>query len=619
MSVFASFLEHVGRLVHPSAQMSDLERTRHSSFLISRFCLFFLAMAAWLLSLVTGSVPGLWETLAVAWLTVPFLAAAHVSRTGRLADGELACILAWIGLAMTTTLAGGTSLVGGCVILLIAPLEASFSGQRSLVNRAIAAAAVAAAVLGLVGVSGFPHPIAVIAVGDALIAIPALLFTVVLAHGSVALQQQRLHLATFGDERYRVLSEAIGDLVLRYDRTNGVVMASQEAETLFGIQPRDLLGRGLLDHVHIGDRPALLTLLADAAQTGRNMSARLRLRIACPSLEAEGVDRSTFAWVEIRARRLDPGFDQGGALTCVEADPNATVVALVRDITNQIDHEIAIESAKKEAEQLSLWKDGFLANVSHELRTPLNAIIGFAEMLADENLAPREPEKQRDYARIITTSGHHLLSVVNSLLDISKIEAGCFAIDPEPFAFDAMVRSCCDMVGLKAEQAGIAVACAVTAELDTVIADKRACKQIVINLLSNALKFTPAGGTIAIGAKPDGSSVLLTVADTGVGIASPDLKRLGDAFFQAKSGLDRPYEGTGLGLSVVRGLVGLHGGTISIASAPGEGTRVTVRLPLDCRKKAPTGTAAKIETIPRYGRDLTPLHFPAVTKVNKVA
>ena len=282
------------------------------------------------------------------------------------------------------------------------------------------------------------------------------------------------------------------------------------------------------------------------------------------------------------------------------------MVAIVRDVTAQMNHERAIRQARDEAQRSSAWKDGFLANVSHELRTPLNAIIGFSEILSNPDLSPPDLVKQREYAGIIMTSGQHLLSVVNSLLDISKIEAGRFEINPEPFDLPEMIQACCEMVSLSARQAGIAIEHDRSGRLVEIIGDRRACKQIVINLLSNALKFTQRGGRVTIGAQPQGNSVLISVVDTGVGIAALDLVRLGDAFFQAKTGYDRPFEGTGLGLSVVRGLVGLHGGTITVESAPGEGTHVTVRLPLDCRTAGPGKTAAKIDIIPRSARAVQP-------------
>lgn len=617
MSLLSGFLDHVGRLVHPDAASSDIDHARHRIFLATRFGLVFAGLFGWIVAMAGGHVPRLWEAMAVAWLIVPFVAAVHVSRTGRLSEGEAACLAAWWGIALTTPLGGGTTLLGGCVLLLVGPLEATFSGRQALVNGAVAAAILGAIALGAAHHLGLVAD-AEMADGGALVVMPALLFIVVLARCSLALQQRREHLVAVGEERYRVLSAAIGDLVIRYDPVAGVVMASAEAKTLFDITPRDLLGRGFFERVHVADRPAFLTLFCKASTTGENASARLRFRTGGGWAGQAQAPEPVFAWIELRACRYDPQAGRPGRPGDSQAE-RAAVVATVRDVSRQVAHEQAIEGAKEEAERVSLWKDAFLANISHELRTPLNAIIGFSEMLAHVDLGPRDPEKQREYARIITTSGQHLLSVVNSLLDLTKIEAGRFDIDPEPFAAAAMIHTCCDMVGLKAEQAGIAMQRDIAPALGDIVADKRACKQIIINLLSNALKFTPPGGSVAIEARPEGNMLLITVADTGVGIAQRDLKRLGDAFFQAKSGLDRPFEGTGLGLSVVRGLVGLHGGTITLASAPDEGTEVCVRLPLDCRTNSAHVAAAKIETISRHRRNLAPLRPDPVPKVHKVA
>ncbi len=158
------------------------------------------------------------------------------------------------------------------------------------------------------------------------------------------------------------------------------------------------------------------------------------------------------------------------------------------------------------------------------------------------------------------------------------------------------------MMQLKADQTGVALSREYDGEIDEIVADKRACKQILLNLLSNAVKFTPPKGTVTVRLRPEGNQVAITVADSGIGICAGDLSRLGDPFFQASASHDRAYEGTGLGLSVVRGLVGLHGGSITIESAPKNGTSVTVRLPLDCREGGAAASAlAKIETIARHG------------------
>ena len=228
-------------------------------------------------------------------------------------------------------------------------------------------------------------------------------------------------------------------------------------------------------------------------------------------------------------------------------------------------------------------KDRLLANVSHELRTPLNAILGFSEMLADPMLAPASVESRSEYARIIHTSAQHLLSVVNLLLDMSKLEAGRYEIEPEPFAIGPLIRNCVDMVRLKAEERGVALDASNAYSEQEILADKRACRQILLNLMSNAVKFTPPKGQVTVEVEIVGDRIEISVSDTGIGISAEHLPRLGDPFFQARSGYDRISEGAGLGLAMVRGLVGLHGGTVSIESAPGVGTRVAVRLPVDGR------------------------------------
>ncbi len=219
--------------------------------------------------------------------------------------------------------------------------------------------------------------------------------------------------------------------------------------------------------------------------------------------------------------------------------------------------------------------------MSHELRTPLNVIIGFSELLAKE--APEAPDAARreEYAQLINESGRHLLSTVNGILDMSKIEAGIFEITRDAFAPAQVVANCCDLMALKASQAGVALERQIEANMPEILADKRAVNQILLNLLSNAIKFTERGGRITVKAAREGAFAVFEVADTGAGIAAADLPRVGEPFFQAGACYERRHEGTGLGLSIVKGLVKLHCGEIDIRSRVGKGTRVIVRLPID--------------------------------------
>jgi two-component system phosphate regulon sensor histidine kinase PhoR len=262
--------------------------------------------------------------------------------------------------------------------------------------------------------------------------------------------------------------------------------------------------------------------------------------------------------------------------------PAGGALVVLHDVTS-------IEAAQKSRRE-------FVANVSHELRTPLNAILGFSEMLGDAELAPRDFAKQREYAKIIYASADHLLSVVNLILDASKIAAGTFRILPEPFSLAPLIADCCAMVRLKAEAGGVALEQAANLDAGELIADKRACRQILLNLIANAVKFTDRGGRVVVGAEAAGETTLITVFDNGVGIPAESLSRLGDPFFQVRADYDRNFEGAGLGLSLVRGLVGLHGGAMKVESVVGVGTRVTVRLPRICQPDEQTGAPAPLET-----------------------
>ena len=177
-----------------------------------------------------------------------------------------------------------------------------------------------------------------------------------------------------------------------------------------------------------------------------------------------------------------------------------------------------------------------------------------------------------------------MLAVVNGILDMSKIETGNFEIRLEPFAPAQVVAGCCGMLELRAREAGVQLHTVAADDLPEMIADKRAVNQILINLLSNAIRFTDRGGTVTVGARAEAAHITFAVEDEGVGISDEDLARVGEPYFQAGSSYDRRQGGTGLGLSIVKGLVRLHGGELSIRSRIGEGTRVVVRLPLDCER-----------------------------------
>ncbi len=240
----------------------------------------------------------------------------------------------------------------------------------------------------------------------------------------------------------------------------------------------------------------------------------------------------------------------------------------------------ALRQAKEAAEAASRAKSGFLATVSHELRTPLNAIIGFSELVLSEAQGPLGNEQYRGYIRNVHESGHHLLEIINDILDLSKAEAGKLELQEHTVDIRMAVRTVARLINPKVEEGSLVLDCALPAALPGLRADERKVKQVLINLLSNAVKFTPAGGRIRVTAEIDPAGALrLAVADTGIGIAPDHLARVFEPFSQVDSSLSRRHDGTGLGLPLVKALMELHQGDIELESTPGEGTTVTAVFP----------------------------------------
>jgi cell cycle sensor histidine kinase DivJ len=333
---------------------------------------------------------------------------------------------------------------------------------------------------------------------------------------------------------------------------------------LTGVASSEVLGDGLFRRVHVADRPAYLRALSEAYASRQAVIAEFRL------LQSAAPEAARFIDVEMRCR---PALDALGHVSAV--------VAVTRDISALKQRENELREAREAADRANQAKTQFLAHMSHELRTPLNAIIGFSEILKNDATSELQLERRREYAKLIHASGDHLLQVVNGILDMSKIESGMFDIVPEQMPLAPLVAGCCDIMSRQAADRGVTVVRAVPADLPDIDADRRACRQILLNLLSNAIKFTDRGGTITIGARVEGTMMAIFVRDTGIGIAAEDLPRLGTPFVQAETLYSRHYEGTGLGLSMVKGLAALHGGRLSIESKPGVGTTATVLLPVD--------------------------------------
>jgi two-component system cell cycle sensor histidine kinase PleC len=267
-------------------------------------------------------------------------------------------------------------------------------------------------------------------------------------------------------------------------------------------------------------------------------------------------------------------------------DKSALIVALGSAKTES-------DRARYRAEAASRSKSQFLANMSHELRTPLNAILGFSEIIASGTFA-REPAKHVEYAELIHKSGHHLLGLINDILDLAKIEAGAFTLRESDVDVGRLVADETSLMMAKASAGAIALEASVSDAIPFVFADERALKQVLLNLLSNAIKFTPEGGRVTVFAQvAAGAALCFGVEDSGVGIPPEDQARVFEQFGQARHDVVTADKGTGLGLAIVKGLIEAHGGRVTLESAVGQGTRVTVYLPNDrARPKLGSSQAA---------------------------
>ncbi|HEU0161450.1 MAG TPA: ATP-binding protein [Rhizomicrobium sp.] len=478
-------------------------------------------------------------------------------------------VLEQAGLALFALLIGYLAvLTGGLASPLViwfalVPAEAALTGAPAGSNRAVVRAGIAAglvllAVAALQGLALLPESRLTLPAWQvmAVSALAALVQAVLIAAAAQDRQRAADAAAAEGAALYRFLADNAMDLITRHAADGRITFASPATLTLMGRLPEDITGQTLAMLVHAEDWHAAQAALVQSSYHGRAGSAQLRLK------HRDG----HHVWVEMRCRPAAAG--QAGA---------GDIVAVTRDITQAKAQEQALLEARDAALAANRAKSRFLANMSHELRTPLNAIIGFSEMMTRQMFGPVGPRYQ-EYSRLIHESGAHLLDLINSVLDMSKIEAGKFELAEDLFDLEETAQSAVRFLKIPAERAGVSLSLSVMPGARLAYADQRAVKQILINLLSNGVKYTPPGGEVRITAEV-GRGVEIVVADTGTGISAADLARLGRPFEQVENAEVRAKEGTGLGLALVKSLAALHGGEAELSSVLGEGTRVTVRLP----------------------------------------
>ncbi|MFC4174345.1 ATP-binding protein [Microvirga sp. GCM10011540] len=557
--------EWLSGLVHRSALAVPAERLRQERFVVGRMATSLVAMAGLPLSLLGEVAPELLDYWAILILA-PLASVFVLSRWGRLGTAQAVMSTALTFFVAKAMAAGGGPLLLALPALLAVPLEAASSGSR----RGFLAACLLA-LLGLpltlllqnYGMAGRSLPAgAVFAIAGA-VAFGHVLSRLVSDRTVAALLGTG---ADAGAERDAQTLLAIDDLVTWHDG-NGIVLRSNGACTrLLGASPSSIHGNGLFTRIHVADRPAFLKAISDAANGSGFAVAQLRVQTG------EGPSQSTI-WIEMRANRL-----------VLPGDDRCAAVAVIRDITEHRRHAEELDAMRREAVSASEGRAQLLATVSHEMRTPLNAIIGYSEILMGKG-GPILLDRREGYAQIINQSSQHMLGVVNTLLDLSAIEAGHYNLAFETIDLAELIGECCTVMALPAEQGGIVLKQELAPGLPALVADRRACRQILLNLLSNAVKFTPQGGQVTVEVRHEADAVTLAVRDTGVGVAQDELPRLGMPFYQGSTRA-RPEKGNGLGLSVVRGLVTLHQGRLRISSAPGNGTCVKISLPVDAHRAA---------------------------------
>ena len=521
-------------------------------FVVSERRLAAAAAGAWLGVLVVAGV-GLGVGLgplsasviaALALMAVPALVSALVLSSGDGPRRRALLIVLWaIAGSGACALTGGLS--GPLTPWCLAPVAAATAlGRRRLLAEAAALAVLGGAVAALAQAAGLE---------PAAPAEPLRMVLSLFALGALGLGLAA-GLVRFG--RARDLPEGassdLEDLLIHQPHLMLSLNGEGEVLRAYGVPPAGVTESLLLKGVAGLVAPADLPALADA------MDSALR----------GGPSELLCAFAEDPERFI--------ALT-LRATADGRLYGVLRDATAQKARETRLIEDKAAAEAQNSGKSRFLANMSHELRTPLNTIMGFSDIMKARLFGPM-PAKYGEYADLIHDAGRHLLDLINDLLDMSKIEAERFQLHLELLDARDPVAAALRLMRAQADDAGLLLRAVLPPDPVELDADSRALKQIALNLLSNAVKFTPRGGLVTVTLEAHDDHMELTVADSGVGISKEDLKRIGRPFEQAGDTRQKA-RGTGLGLSLVRGLAELHGGEMIIESTLGEGTSVLVRLP----------------------------------------
>jgi PAS domain S-box-containing protein len=375
--------------------------------------------------------------------------------------------------------------------------------------------------------------------------------------------------------RFRDFAETASDWFWEMDANLKISYISDRAADLFGLKLEDMTGRSRID-LGQGEADDEQWLAHSATLAARLPFHDFRYRLT--------LDEERYCHVSVSGKPL---FDAAGRFLGYRGTGN--------DVTRETEAIDSLRHAKEQAEGANRTKTTFLANMSHELRTPLNAILGFSEVIRDQLFGAAGNPNYIDYARSINEAGRHLLRLINDLLDISRIEAGRMELQEAVVDLRDVIRSCEVLTGDAARNGNLTLSVDIDEKIGHVRGDERKLKQALLNLIGNAVKFTPAGGTVAIEARLlKLGHLAISVSDSGIGMKASDIPKAMTPFMQVDSGLDRRHEGSGLGLPLAKALIELHQGRLEVASIPGKGTTVTIILSPD-RHLPLTVEASRIE------------------------
>ena len=364
---------------------------------------------------------------------------------------------------------------------------------------------------------------------------------------------------------YRLMAEEASDIVILHEPDGSIFFASSALERILKRTTADIEHSKVLEFVHPDDIDDALKIRA-VPLPGHTLTATYRVR------HGDG----HYVWIEVTTRGVYDG----------QTGEYRNLISVSRDVTERMNHELEIKAAQERAESANKAKSRFLANMSHELRTPLNAVIGFTDLMRQRTFGPLGSERYEEYATLIYDSGQLLLDLISDMLDMAKIEAGKLELNFERVDVNGTVEDCVRMLRDRAEDNGLEFTCSLPEEPVFLVADKRAVKQVLLNLLTNAIKFTPAGGHVGVSVRYGDGQATITVRDTGIGIPAADLPRLGNPFEQVNADPMLAKAGSGLGLALVRALMEKHKGSLTITSEEGVGTVVQVVFPLVAGKRA---------------------------------